>query len=150
MTDNRNRTGSEVRLAFDRGGGSLGEPGSVAWQFEKKGVVRLDGSRYSDDDVIGAIDAGAEDVVEDEDTLKITCEPQSLTAVRESLTESGVEIESAELSMEPQNLVEVTDAAEARRLIRLIEALDDHDDVDEVHSNFDISAELMEEAEAAA
>jgi YebC/PmpR family DNA-binding regulatory protein len=150
MTDNRNRTGSEVRLAFDRGGGSLGEPGSVAWQFEKKGVVLLDGTRYSDDDVIGAIDAGAEDVVEDDDTLKIICEPQSLTAVREALAGSGVEIESAELAMEPQNLVEVTDATEARRLIRLIEALDDHDDVDEVHSNFDISAELMEEAEAAA
>ena len=100
--------------------------------------------------MIGAIDAGAEDVVEDEDTLKVTCEPQSLTAVREALTDSGVEIESAELAMEPQNVVEVTDAAEARRLIRLIDMLDDHDDVDEVHSNFDISAELMEEAEAAA
>jgi len=100
--------------------------------------------------VIGAIDAGAEDVIADEDTLKITCKPQSLTAVRESLTDTGVEIESAELAMEPQNLVEVTDAAEARRLIRLIDMLDDHDDVDEVHSNFDISAELMEAGEAAA
>jgi len=100
--------------------------------------------------VIGAIDAGAEDVVVDDDTLKITCKPQSLTSVREALTDSGVEIESAELAMEPQNVVEVTDAAEARRLIRLIDMLDDHDDVDEVHSNFDISAELMEQAETAA
>ena len=89
LTDNRNRTGSEVRNAFDRHGGNLGEPGSVAWQFEKKGVVLLDGSRYGEDDVIGAIDAGAEDVVEDEDTLKVTCEPQSLTAVREALTSVG-------------------------------------------------------------
>ena len=150
LTDNRNRTGSEVRNAFDRHGGNLGEPGSVAWQFDKKGVVLLDGARYGEDDVIGAIDAGAEDVIVDDDTLKITCEPQSLTAVREALTESGVEIESAELAMEPQNVVEVTDAAEARRLIRLIDMLDDHDDVDEVHSNFDISAQLLEQVEAAA
>ncbi len=99
--------------------------------------------------MIGAIDAGADDVVIDEDTLKVTCEPQSLTAVREALTESGVEIESAELAMEPQNVVEVTDASEAKRLVRLIDMLDDHDDVDEVHSNFDISNELMEAVEAA-
>ena len=150
LTDNRNRTGSEVRLAFDRNGGSLGEPGSVAWQFEKKGVILLDGSRYGEDDVIGAIDAGAEDVIQDDDALKVTCEPRSLTAVREALTDCGVEITSAELAMEPKAVVEVTDAAEVRRLIRLIETLDDHDDVDEVHANFDIAAELLEEAQAAA
>jgi YebC/PmpR family DNA-binding regulatory protein len=150
LTDNRNRTGSEVRLAFDRNDGSLGEPGSVAWQFEKKGVVLLDASRYGEDDVIGAIDAGAEDVVVDDDVLKVTCDPQSLTPVREALGSMGVEIESAELAMEPQNLVAVTDPNEARAVLRLIEALDDHDDVDEVHSNFDISAELLEEVEAAA
>ena len=150
LTDNRNRTGAEVRHAFDRHGGSLGEPGSVAWQFEKKGVVILDASRYGEDDAIVAIDAGAEDVAADEDTLKVTCEPQDLTAVREALSEFGVEIESAELAMEPKAVVEVSDAAEARRLIRLMDTLDDHDDVDEVHANFDISAELMDEVEAAA
>ena len=150
LTDNRNRTGAEVRHAFDRHGGSLGEPGSVAWQFEKKGVVIVDGDHYSEDDLMAAIDAGAEDVAVDEDALKVTSDPASLTAVREALEGSGVAIDSAELAMEPKAVVEVTDAAEARRLVRLIDALDDHDDVDEVHANFDISSELLEEAEATA
>ena len=148
LTDNRNRTGSEIRHAFDRHGGSLGEPGSVAWQFEKKGVVLVDGARYGEDDLMAAIDAGAEDVAADDDTLRVVSEPASLTAVREALEDSDVEIESAELAMEPKAVVEVTDPAEARRLVRLIDALDDHDDVDEVHANFDIPAELFEEAEA--
>ena len=148
LTDNRNRTGSEVRHAFDRHGGSLGEPGSVAWQFVKKGVVMVDSGRYGEDDLMAAIDAGAEDVVIEDDALKVTTEPASLTAVREALRRSGVEIESAELAMEPKAVVEVADPAEARRLVRLIDALDDHDDVDEVHANFDIAAELLEEAEA--
>ncbi|HEY8466497.1 MAG TPA: YebC/PmpR family DNA-binding transcriptional regulator [Solirubrobacterales bacterium] len=148
LTDNRNRTGAEMRHTFDRNGGSLGEPGSVAWQFEKKGVVLVDGSRYGEDDVIAAIDAGADDVVEDGDSLKITCEPSVLSEVRSALEESGVEIESAEITMEPKTTVQVTDPNEARRLMKLIEALDDHDDVDTVHANFDIPAELLEEAAA--
>ena len=150
LSDNRNRTGAEVRNAFDRNGGSLGEPGSVAWQFEKKGVVLVDAARYGEDDLIGAIDAGADDVAADDDTLKVTSEPGSLTAVRKALAEAGVEVESAELSMEPTVVVEVADAGEARRLLRLIDALDDHDDVDEVHANFDIPADLLEEIEATA
>jgi YebC/PmpR family DNA-binding regulatory protein len=148
LTDNRNRTGAEMRHTFDRNGGNLGEPGSVAWQFEKKGVVLVDGSRYGEDDVITAIDAGADDVVEDGDSLKITCEPSVLGDVRSALEEAEVEIESSELAMEPKTTVEVSDPSEARRLLRLIEALDDHDDVDEVHANFDIPAELLEEATA--
>ena len=148
LTDNRNRTGAEMRHTFDRNGGSLGEPGSVAWQFEKKGVVLVDGARYGEDDVIAAIDAGADDVVEDGDSLKIICEPAVLSDVRAALEESGVEIQSAELTMEPKTTVEVTDPNEARRLMKLIEALDDHDDVDTVHANFDIPAELLEEAAA--
>ena len=150
LTDNRNRTGAEIRNAFDRNGGSLGEPGSVAWQFEKKGVVLVDGSRYGEDDLIVAIDAGADDVVLEADELKVTCGPASLRAVRFALEEAGVNVESAEPAMEPQNVVEVTDAAEARAVVRLIDLLDDHDDVDEVHANFDISDELLEAAEAAA
>jgi YebC/PmpR family DNA-binding regulatory protein len=149
LTDNRNRTGAEVRNVFDKHGGSLGEPGSVAWQFEKKGVVLVDSDRYGEDDLMAAIDAGADDVALDDDTLKATADPTSLTAVRQALEAEGVEIESAELAMEPKSVVEVTDPGEARRLVRLIDALDDHDDVDEVHANFDIPAELLEEAEAA-
>jgi YebC/PmpR family DNA-binding regulatory protein len=148
LTDNRNRTGAEVRNIFDKQGGSLGEPGSVAWQFEKKGVVLVDSDRYGEDDLMAAIDAGADDVAADDDTLKVTSDPASLAAVREALEGSGVEVESAELAMEPKAVVEVTEPAEARRLVRLIDALDEHDDVDEVHANFDIPAELLEEAEA--
>ncbi len=148
LTDNRNRTGAEVRNIFDKQGGSMGEPGSVAWQFERKGLVMVDGARYGEDDLMAAIDAGAEDVAAEDDTLKVTSDPASLTAVREALEDAGVDVESAELAMEPKSVVEVTEPAEARRLVRLIDALDDHDDVDEVHANFDIAAELLEEAEA--
>jgi YebC/PmpR family DNA-binding regulatory protein len=150
LTDNRNRTGSEVRHAFDKNGGSLGEPGSVAWQFDKRGVVLVDGDSHSEDDLIAAIDVGADDVTVEGDLLKVTSEPSSLAAVREALEESGVEVQSAEIAQEPKAAVEVRDEAEARRVMRLMDALDDHDDVEAVHANFDIPAELLEEAEAAA
>ena len=150
LTDNRNRTSAELRHAFDKNGGSLGEPGSVAWQFERKGVVIVDASRYGEEDLLAAIDAGADDVVADGDLLKATADPASLTAVTEALTESGVEVQSAELLMEPKTVVEVTAENEVRALMRLMDSLDDHDDVEAVHANFDIPAELLEEAEAAA
>lgn len=147
LTDNRNRTGAEVRHAFDKHGGSLGEPGSVAWQFEKRGVILVDGSRYSEDDLLPAIDAGADDVDVEGDLLKVTSEAGALTAVRAALEQAGVDIESAEASMEPKSTVDVGEA-EAPRLLRLIDALDEHDDVDSVHANFDIADDLMERVEA--
>src|SRR5919112_377841 len=100
LTDNRNRTSAEVRHAFTKHGGSLGEPGSVAYVFEKRGVVVLDGARYGEDDVLAAIDAGADEVEEDGDLLKIVSEPSQLTAVREALEADGVEIQSADVAME--------------------------------------------------
>jgi YebC/PmpR family DNA-binding regulatory protein len=148
LTDNRNRTGSEVRHAFDRHGGSLGEPGSVAWQFEKKGVILVDAARYGEEDLLAAIDAGADDVAEDGDVLKVTAAPSSLSAVREALEGAGVALQSAELAMEPNAVVEVAGESEARALIRLMEALDDHDDVEAVHANFDIPESLLEQAAA--
>jgi YebC/PmpR family DNA-binding regulatory protein len=150
LTDNRNRTSAEVRHAFDKHGGSLGEPGSVAWQFEKRGVVLVDGERYSEDDLIGAIDAGADDVAEDGDVLKVTSEPSTLTAVRAALEAGGVEVQSAEVTMEPNAVVDVTEQRDARQLMRLMDALDEHDDVESVHANFDIPEALLEEMEAAA
>jgi YebC/PmpR family DNA-binding regulatory protein len=150
LTDNRNRTGSEIRHAFDKHGGSLGEPNSVAWQFEKRGVILVDASRYSEDDLIAAIDAGADDVAEDGDVLKVSSDPSSLAAVRAALEESGVESQSSDLAMEPQAVVEVASESEARQLVRLMDTLDDHDDVESVHANFDIPEALLEEAEAAA
>ena len=148
LTDNRNRTSAELRHAFDKHGGSLGEPGSVAWQFEKKGVVLVSADRYGEEDLLPAIDAGADDVVQDDDLLKITAEPAALTGVREALEAAGVEVQSAELAMEPKAVVEVDDGAEVRSLVRLMEALDEHDDVESVHANFDIPEALLEQAAA--
>jgi YebC/PmpR family DNA-binding regulatory protein len=149
LTDNRNRTSAEFRHTFDKHGGSLGEPGSVAWQFEKKGMILVDAGRYSEDDLIVAIDAGAEDVAADGDSLKVLSEPQDLSAVRAALSDSGVEVASSELVMEPKTTVEVDRESDARAVMRLMDAFDDHDDVDGVHANFDIPESLLEEAEAA-
>ena len=148
LTDNRNRTAAEVRHIFSRADANLGEPGSVSWMFEKKGVVLVDGGRYSEDDLIVAIDAGAEDVAGDGDSLRIVSEPADLRAVSESLAKAGVEIQSAEQVMLPKTSVEVG-PDEARKLLRLMDALDEQDDVDQVHANFDIGAEVLEEVAAA-
>jgi YebC/PmpR family DNA-binding regulatory protein len=145
LTDNRNRTSAEVRHAFTKHGGSLGEPGSVAWIFEKRGVVVVDAERYGEDDLIAAIDAGAEDVQQDGDLLKEITDPAGLSAVREALESAGVEIQSSDLAMEPRNAVEVDESA-APALLRLLDALEEHDDVNEVHANFDIPQEILEKA----
>src|SRR3712207_6038820 len=126
LTDNRNRTGSEVRHIFSKHGGSLGEPGSVAWQFEKKGIVLVDGERYSEDDLMAAIDAGAEDVAQDENVWEIVTAPGDLQEVRIVLEGAGVELQSAELTMRPTTKVDL-DEDGAGKVLRLIEALDDQD-----------------------
>jgi YebC/PmpR family DNA-binding regulatory protein len=145
LTDNRNRTGSEVRHAFEKHGGSLGEPNSVAWQFEKRGVVLVDGERYGEDDLMAAIDAGAEDVSEDGDVLKVITAAADLAAVRAAIEASDVDIQSAELSMEPTSTVEVGES-DAPALLRLMDSLEEHDDVDSVHANFDVPEEILEKA----
>jgi YebC/PmpR family DNA-binding regulatory protein len=148
LTDNRNRTSADVRHAFTRHNGSLGEPGSVAWIFEKRGAIVVDGARYGEDDLIAAIDAGAEDVREDEDLLRVITDPGDLSAVRAALEESGVAIQSSDVTMEPKSTVEVGEA-DAGALLRLIDALEEHDDVNEVHANFDIPEEILEKAAVA-
>ncbi|GIK77982.1 MAG: YebC/PmpR family DNA-binding transcriptional regulator [Acidobacteria bacterium] len=145
LSDNRNRTGAEIRHAFDRHGGSLGEPNSVAWTFEKRGAILIDGDRYDEDDLIVAIDAGAEDVADDDGTLRVLTAPGDLAAVRAALDAAGVEIVSSDIVMDPKSTVAVEDA-QARTLLNLIEALEDHDDVDAVHANFDMSEAVMERA----
>jgi len=147
LTDNRNRTSAEVRHAFSKHNGSLGEPGSVAWIFEKRGVLVVDGARYGEDDLIAAIDAGAEDVSEEGDLLRVLCEPSSLSAVRAALEQGGVEIQSADVTMEPKSTVEVK-GSDAKSLLNLIEALEDDDDVNEVHANFDIPDEVLQQLAA--
>jgi YebC/PmpR family DNA-binding regulatory protein len=144
LTDNRNRTAAEIRHIFSRADASLGEPGSVAWMFEKKGVLLVDGERYSEDDLMPAIDAGAEDLASDGDSIRVTCEPAQLRNVVAALEEAGVEVQSTEQSMLPKTVVEVG-ADDARKLVRLLDTLDEQDDVDQVHANFDIGAEVLEE-----
>jgi YebC/PmpR family DNA-binding regulatory protein len=143
LTDNRNRTGSEVRHIFTKHNGNLGEPGSVNWIFEKKGEIFVDSSRYSEDDLMAAIDAGAEDVALDGDVFEVVTGPTDFTAVREALETAGVAIESAELVQRPTTRVEVEED-DAGTLLRLIDSLEDNDDVQAVHANFDIDADVLE------
>jgi YebC/PmpR family DNA-binding regulatory protein len=148
LTDNRNRTGSEVRHIFSKHGGSLGEPGSVAWQFEKKGVLIVDGEKYSEDDLMVAIDAGAEDVAQDDTVWEIVTEPGDLQAVRAALEAEGVELQSADLTMRPSTTIEI-DESTATKVFKLVDALDDNDDVNAVHANFEADAAVLERAAAA-
>jgi YebC/PmpR family DNA-binding regulatory protein len=143
LTDNRNRTSSDVRHAFSKHGGSLGEPGSVNWIFEKKGQIVVDAARYGEDDLMAAVDAGAEDVAEDGDVLEVVTGPTDLAAVRGALEDAGVELQSAELVMRPTNRIEIEEG-QAASLMRLLDTLEDNDDVQAVHANFDVDAEVLE------
>ena len=148
LTDNRNRTGAEVRSAFSKLGGSLAEPGAVAWQFERKGVVILPKSIEEDDLMLVVLDAGAEDVVDDGDTWRVVCEPQSLTAVRGALEEASIAFDSADVTMQPTSTVSLDSAEDAKKVLRLIDALDDLDDVQEVYANFDIPDAILQDVSA--
>jgi YebC/PmpR family DNA-binding regulatory protein len=143
LTDNRNRTSADIRHALGKHGGSLGEPGSVAYLFDKRGVIVVEAGRYSEDDLVVAIDAGAEDIAVDDDVYEILTEPSDLTAVRTALEQAGVEIESAEVSQRPKVQVPL-DEDQAGKLMRLIDALEENDDVNEVHANFDVAADVLE------
>jgi YebC/PmpR family DNA-binding regulatory protein len=144
VTDNRNRTGAEMRHMFSKHGGNLGEPGSVAYLFDKRGLIVVDGERYSEDDLLPAIEAGAEDIAMDDDVYEVLTEPSDLAAVRAALDEASIEIEQAEVTQRPKSLVTL-DADGARKVLKLIEALEDNDDVDNVHANFDVPADIMEQ-----
>jgi YebC/PmpR family DNA-binding regulatory protein len=143
LTDNRNRTGADVRHALSKHGGNLGEPGSVAYLFDKKGVIVVDGARYDEDDLMVAIDAGAEDISQDDDVFEIVTEPADLTAVRAALTDAGVEAESGDVVQRPRVRVPLEET-DATRLLKLIDALEESDDVNEVHANFDVDADVLE------
>jgi YebC/PmpR family DNA-binding regulatory protein len=143
LTDNRNRTGADVRHAFTKHGGSLGEPGSVAYLFDKKGVIVVDGSRYSEDDLMVAIDAGAEDIEADEDMFEVLTEPTDFVAVRAALEGAGIEFESADVTQRPTVRVALDEDA-TRKLMKLIDTLEDSDDVNEVHANFEVDEEILE------
>ena len=143
LTDNRNRTGAEVRHALTKHGGSLGEPGSVAYLFDKKGVIVVDAARYSEDDLIPAIDAGAEDIALDDDVYEILTEPGDLAAVRDALERGRASRSSPpRWSSGPRRGSRSTRTTAAA--VRLIDALEENDDVNAVHANFDVAADVLE------
>jgi YebC/PmpR family DNA-binding regulatory protein len=144
LTDNRNRTGAEVRNIFSKLGGSMAEPGAVGWQFSRRGVLHVNAA---DEDTVmmAALEAGAEDVSPDGDKAwRITCEPADVFDVRDALQAAGLEVVSAESTMVSSVTVEVTDIGDAKKILRIMDALEDNEDVQDVFSNFDISEELME------
>ncbi len=145
LTDNRNRTASDVRHTFAKNGGNLGTSGAVAWLFERRGVVLVDAEAVDEDElVLAAAEGGADDVERDGSTFVVSSAPESLATVREAVQAAGIEIQSAELTMIPKTTVEVAEEVSARKLIRLIEALEDNDDVQEVSANFDIPEQVLE------
>jgi len=139
-TDNINRTYPDVKLAFTKHGGSIAEKGAVAFQFDRKGVIRVQAT--GDDVLLQALDAGAEDVQEEDGTSVIYTDPKELAKVRDALTASGLEVVESELTYVPNNTIEITDAATAGKIMRLMDALEALDDVSSTHVNFDISEEL--------
>jgi YebC/PmpR family DNA-binding regulatory protein len=148
LTDNRNRTSGDVRSTLAKNGGSLAEPGAVAWQFERKGVILVPLSVDEEQLMLTALEAGAEDIDEDGDMWRITSAPTDLNAVRDALDEAGIGYESADLTMVPTSTVEVADVSSAKQVLKLMDVMDDLDDVQDVHANFDIADEVMDAATA--
>jgi len=145
LTDNRNRTAAEVRAAFSKHDGNLGGSGSVAWLFERRALILVDADRADEDELtLAAADGGAEDVVEDGSSYRVTAAPEALSAVREAIEQAGIEVDSAELTMVPKTTVSLEEESTARKTLRLIDALEESDDVQEVYSNFDIPERVME------
>jgi YebC/PmpR family DNA-binding regulatory protein len=145
LTDNRNRTAADVRHLFAKNDGNLGEAGSVAWLFERRGVVVVDGSADEDELTLVAAEGGADDVRRDGSSWEITAPPEDLSAVRETVEAAGFSIESAELALLPKTTIEIDDESQARKILRLIDALEENDDVQEVYANFDIPERVLEE-----
>ncbi len=144
LTDNRNRTVADVRHYFAKSNGNLGESGCVAYMFDKKGLILVEKTSIEEEALMdAALEAGAEDVVEEESEFQILTAPEDFDDVRSALEESGVSFVDASISMIPQNTVEVVDEKIARALMKLMESLEDHDDVQNVYANFDIDDELM-------
>jgi YebC/PmpR family DNA-binding regulatory protein len=150
LTDNRNRTTSEVKNVFTRNGGSLAEPGAVAWQFQRKGMIIVDKTSGVDEDelMLAALEAGAEDVADQGDTFDITTAPTDFIAVRDSLAEAGVAMASADLTMVATTAVPLATEADARKVLRVLDALEDNDDVQNVYANFDIPDEIFQAVSA--
>ncbi len=144
LTDNRNRTGSEIRSLFTRAGGSLAEPGAVAWQFDRCGQITVSGEALEDDVLTAALDAGAIDVETEGDVWQVSTDPSDTFAVREALESVGIAVLTADVTYVPQNTIELTTLSEVKQVMVVFEGLDEHDDVQGVYANFDVSEELLE------
>jgi YebC/PmpR family DNA-binding regulatory protein len=145
LTDNRNRTASDVRHTFSKNDGNLGGSGAVAWLFERRGVVLVDAEGVDEDELtLAAAEGGAEDVALDGTSFEITSAPENLSSVREAVEAAGFTVDSAELTMVPKTTVEVDDEADAKKILRLIDQLEDNDDVQDVYANFDIPERVLE------
>ena len=145
LTDNRNRTASDVRHVFTKNGGNLGTTGAVAWLFERRGVVLVDADGADEDELmLAAAEGGADDLDLDGDVFQVSSPPETLTAVREAIEGAGFTVQSAGLSMVPKTTVEVAEESSAKKVVRLIEALEENDDVQDVWANFDIPEQVLE------
>ena len=144
LTDNKNRSAAEVRNIFSKHGGSLAQPGAVAWIFERRGSIVIDAGKHDEDDVMAAaIEAGADDVVSEDESFQVLTQPTDFAVVRDALIAAGIEIEEAELTMLPKTSVQLEEN-DARKTLKIVDALEDSDDVQEVFANFDITDEVLE------
>ncbi|MBT4985542.1 MAG: YebC/PmpR family DNA-binding transcriptional regulator [Ilumatobacter sp.] len=146
LTDNRNRSGADIRQIFSKLGGSMAEPGAVGWQFARKGVIMVDASADEDELMMAALEAGAEDMVQVGEAFQVTSDPSPVYDIKTALETGGFTVQSADSPMMAENLVPVTDVKDAKAILRILEALEDNDDVQDVFSNFDMSDDLMEAA----
>ena len=144
LSDNRNRTGSEIRSLLTKNGGSLAEPGAVAWQFERKGVVKVPRSVDEDEVMMVGLDNGAEDLEDHGEVWQVTCEAGDVLSLRAALEEAGIDVEESDSTMMPTNTIPMSDASDVKAVLRLIDLLDDHEDVQDVYSNIDIPDEVLE------
>jgi len=154
LTDNRNRTGSDIRSTFSKNGGSMAEPGAVSWQFERKGVILVpktatEGKSVTEDDLmLVALDAGADDIADSGEHWQVTTPPSEMPAVRSAIDEAGLPVESAEVTMLPSTTVALEKEADAKKVLHLVDLLEEHDDVQNVYANFDIPDSILELVEA--
>jgi YebC/PmpR family DNA-binding regulatory protein len=143
LTDNRNRTSAEIKHLFGKNGGTIAEPGAVSWQFDRKGVLEIQGPIDEDQLLEWVMEAGGENFEAQGQNFIVTTEPHEVGKVRDALEGFGVKVLSAELTLVAQNSIEVTDEADAKKILRFMEAIDDHDDVQNVFANFDVPEEIL-------
>jgi YebC/PmpR family DNA-binding regulatory protein len=148
LTDNRNRTGAEIRTLFSKWGGSMAEPGAVSWQFARRAVLSVPRTFSEDDVMLAALDAGADDIVDEGDTWRVTGDPASVEEMRTALEAAGITVTSAESTMISSTSVPLRAAEDAKKVLRILDILEDHDDVQDVYSNFDIPDEILQTVEA--